>query len=563
MAPQIEAGYPLAYLNDIVGCHSCARLKIITILTLIPLVLVVVFSRLFKPRMHPKEPQLVPSRIPFFGHNLSLLRNGPAAWLGFHMVQRLPIITLPTVVANGKMYMVTSPKLITSVFANPDLQFLPILTELIAPLAPLSARQKRDLQSGIFLKWVTAVPRMLSGEVGRGILHRTQHSFREQLESLISTGLEVNDIGLWIRNTMSRAILKGFLGDVSWASDQAFIQTVWDLEWNLDHFQCSPMPSVTASMSYKAREHAIDRIGAWLAAADQDPEAIDPATGTRRGSLSTMALELLAIVDDYPHWTPRDRGTLLLFVTHVALSNVVQTFFWTFTHIYADPELVAAVRSEAQAALELSITAGAHQDDKSLAALVQGKCPLLGACFQETQRLVTSTPIIRHVAADTIVTEGKGAQEYLLRRGAFLFVPRTVVHNDPEHWGSNAAEYRPQRFLMQRQQQWHDDDGEAGKSIGADAAELKAPKRGSFIPFGGGKEICPGRYISTSIILLTLAKLLTQVDIEPSEETPIRDPGPGQMQLTTIVWRIPAATGWRGTLRRRGAGTPEGHLVYL
>lgn len=134
--------------------------------------------------------------------------------------------------------MVTDPRLVTAVFASPTLQFAPILMGIVAPFAKLPPRQARDFQSGMFLSWVGSLPRLLSGRrTGRDVTSAVLADLQLQLNSIVpgemdrpgSGSVEVQDIGIWARGAMSRAVLKGLIGDVPWAEDPRFIQACWSV----------------------------------------------------------------------------------------------------------------------------------------------------------------------------------------------------------------------------------------------------------------------------------------------------------------------------------------------
>lgn len=134
--------------------------------------------------------------------------------------------------------MVTDPRLITAVFASSTLEFAPILMGIVAPFAKLPPRQARDFQSGMFLSWVGSLPRLLSGRrAGREVTSAVLADLQLQLESIAagensragSGSVEIQDIGIWARDVMSRAVLKGLIGHVPWAEDPRFIQACWSV----------------------------------------------------------------------------------------------------------------------------------------------------------------------------------------------------------------------------------------------------------------------------------------------------------------------------------------------
>ncbi|KAH7018423.1 cytochrome P450 [Microdochium trichocladiopsis] len=557
MAPRIESEGFLVILFDFIKQHPLGSMY-----ALVGLVMVLIIYSVYRyalPRVDSREPPLVNPRIPLIGHNIALIRDGPGAWLKIHKKRSLPIVTLPVLGGTGKIYMTTSPSLITAMFASPTLQFTPLLTPIVKPFVQLGPQQARDFESGMLLGWVHSLPRMLSsGGAGREVTAAALEDLRKQIggavgETQVGRGeIEVADIGMWIRDVVSRALIKGLIGNVPWAEDKTFIQAFWDLEWELDHFLTSPIPAWTVPRAFKARTHVLDVLEAWFTSTT--PTTTTHSEGFGPGVLSPVAVKLLSAADPLTHWTPRDRATLLLFLIHVALSNVVQTTWWFFAHVYSDAKLVAALQDEVKDALAATNTTDTTAN--ALVDLTQStsqSCPLLRASLLETQRVVTSTPIVRSVTADTIISDGKGGREYLLEKGAFVLAPRTIVHNDAKHWGEDAEEFQPERFLP-RQPAAAAATTTTCTVVGNGANAEKGRDgvvRGTFIPFGGGREICPGRYVATSTVLAMVAMLLTTVDIKTRRDAPVKVPGPGKLQLTTVVWRIPRETSWRGSIQSR------------
>ena len=99
--------------------------------------------------------------------------------------------------------------------------------------------------------------------------------------------------------------------------------------------------------------------------------------------------------------------------------------------------------------------------------------PLLGCVVYETLRLYPAAPYYsRTAAADVLLqphhaptmtraaaavvaaheTDGASprppyeSKAVLIKKGAGVFVPFSVIHRDPRYWGADAAAFRPERF---------------------------------------------------------------------------------------------------------------------
>ena len=73
-----------------------------------------------------------------------------------------------------------------------------------------------------------------------------------------------------------------------------------------------------------------------------------------------------------------------------------------------------------------------------------------------------------------------------------MYISAYGLHRNPQFW-ERPNEFDPNRFL--------------GKN------ESKIPTY-AYIPFGGGKHTCIGRYLAMPMMLLTLAKIIDQYDFD-------------------------------------------------
>jgi cytochrome P450 len=139
------------------------------------------------------------------------------------------------------------------------------------------------------------------------------------------------------------------------------------------------------------------------------------------------------------------------------VTNVVPTVFWMLNYIYSDAHLLAHLRDEL-------VILGNPIDVPKLRS-----CKLLISTFQETQRLRQHGNAVRFVTADTRL------DGYLLKKDSVIQIPSAVLNTASSTWGPDAGNFNARRFL------------------GLD--DKKARQHG-FIPFGGGRHLCPGRHLA-------------------------------------------------------------------
>jgi cytochrome P450 len=157
------------------------------------------------------------------------------------------------------------------------------------------------------------------------------------------------------------------------------------------------------------------------------------------------------------------------------VTNVVPTVFWMLSYIYADNELLRDLREEVA-------ILGNPLDVSKLHS-----CPLLVSTFYETQRLKQHGNAVRFVTADTLL------DGYLLKKGSILQMPSAVLNTASSTWGPDSKTFNPRRFL--------------------DLDDKKARQRG-FIPFGGGRHLCPGRHLAFTETLGFVAAFVAGFDME-------------------------------------------------
>lgn len=109
----------------------------------------------------------------------------------------------------------------------------------------------------------------------------------------------------------------------------------------------------------------------------------------------------------------------------------------------------------------------------------------------ETLRLWPVAPgYFRQAKEDTTIGNGK----YHFAAGDWVFVLLLAAHRDPATWGPDADQFRPDRFLPEN---------------------IRSLPPHVYKPFGTGARACIGRQFALHEIMLTLAAVLHQFELEP------------------------------------------------
>ncbi|MCJ1414946.1 hypothetical protein MMC32_001276 [Xylographa parallela] len=156
--------------------------------------------------------------------------------------------------------------------------------------------------------------------------------------------------------------------------------------------------------------------------------------------------------------------------------NVHKVTFWVIAHLVFNPALLQAIREE---------TAPGIVNDVPNSKYLSESCPRLQSIFYEVLRMETASSLMRFVTAPTVLG-GK-----ILRKGNNVMAPYRQLHYNQDVWGSNAADFDPDRFLE-------------------DKSLARSP---SFRPFGGGVNLCPGRYLAKEVVATFVALLLSRFEI--------------------------------------------------
>ena len=249
-------------------------------------------------------------------------------------------------------------------------------------------------------------------------------------------------------------------------------------------------PQYLAPKGYRARAEISAELGKYY-----EEVAANEVQASEYARARYVAAERYGI--DYLNQGRLDVGGLV-----GVLANTIPATFYMLAQIYADKTLLKDVRAE----LETISTMVDGQTRCISVQTMRDDCPLLNSVFSEVLRVHALGSGARFVRED-ITLDG----QYLLKKGMVVQMPGAVMHSDPAHWGADAHEFQPRRFL--------------GKSKGS-----------TYRPFGGGANLCPGRFFVRLEILMLTASLVLRYDIDPADGSPWRIPKQRAASLATSVF---------------------------
>lgn len=132
------------------------------------------------------------------------------------------------------------------------------------------------------------------------------------------------------------------------------------------------------------------------------------------------------------------------------------------------------------------------------------------AVFYETLRLFPPVArLAKHVRADTTLSarrfssspEGKITNvekyEVPIKTGSIVVIDIVALHNNPIHWGENAAEFKPERFIDTDTYRW---------------------PRDAFNAFSGGPRSCIGQRFSVTESTCILAHVARKYEVHVPDD---------------------------------------------
>jgi cytochrome P450 len=195
--------------------------------------------------------------------------------------------------------------------------------------------------------------------------------------------------------------------------------------------------------------------------------------------------------------------------TIAAVTNAIPISFWMLSYILADPQLTPSVRGELKAIVTVKEEGKGGKVLTLDPRMIREHCPILISIWEEMLRFTSQPTLGRYVTTDTVVNN-----EYLLKAGSVVQIPTGITQSNPSYWGPDSSSFNARRFFKT------DKDGKEKAS--KDEREQEKLQRRAYTPFGGGKNLCPGRHAAANETLSFVAMMIYAFTIENKDGKPFK-----------------------------------------
>ncbi|MCJ1248352.1 hypothetical protein MMC30_005569 [Trapelia coarctata] len=452
---------------------------VLALLLLLIIALYSVLLHLNRLRSDPREPPVVSSKIPFFGHIIGLLRHGSGYFDIISVDESLPICCLKLFTA--KIYVVSSLPLISAVHRNSrTISFTPFVKLAAARLSGLGQEtlkhfDKDEQRLGLSLDTVKATEHALHPDRDGASMNLSMLThLKELLDEASMVKDEPQHLLAWVKHGITQASTRAMYGPLNPFLDKDLEDAFWTFELNAAPLLLNFAPSVIAKKAVDARNRIAEGFLRYYKNKGQDQ-----GSALARARYSAPAKYGLS---------EKDIALLEVPFLLAVVANTVPTTFWALSHTYSRPDLLDELREELAGAVTRDVNDGKATYTVEITKLKQN-CPLLLSVYHEILRTHSVLPSTREVLKDTLLND-----QYLVKQGANIQMSTRLVHYDPETWGPDAHVMDLRRFLRKDQQ------------------KLNSLK---FRTFGGAPHICPGRHFATTEIVCTIAFMVMRYELVP------------------------------------------------
>ncbi|KAJ5965629.1 hypothetical protein N7481_012343 [Penicillium waksmanii] len=356
----------------------------------------------------PREPPVLPSKIPVIGHLLGMIFEGLPYW--HKTANENPthgIFTLNLLFT--KVYIVSSTEVIRLMQRNQKtLTFDPVTRSSIKAFSGIDDERTLRLIIG------EALDRM------NLIMMRNVKTYFDELQDTPSL-----DLYRWVRNMITVASTRATYGPLNNPyNDPEVADGFWDFENNLNTLLSNFLQWLTARKAWKGRRKVTRAFYAYY-----KKHGIEEGSALAKMRYNKSMKQGMSLED----FSKLEAPVLLAF-----LSSTVPAVFWAIFELFSNPQLLAEFRSEIELnALSISED-GTHTINITA---VKEHCPFALSFLQEVLRFRTTTITLRHIIEDTMLASAIGKRADVWGDSAGVFDPRRFLKADP----SKANSKEPRR----------------------------------------------------------------------------------------------------------------------
>ncbi|KUJ19330.1 cytochrome P450 [Mollisia scopiformis] len=347
--------------------------------------------------------------------------------------------------------------------------------------------------------------RALSGPGLMPTTHRFMQGLERRFDDLhLSTEwTQYPSIVEFFQDIVGGSLLQAIFGPTLLHLNPTFIQDLWQFDNNVPRL-ARGMPAFILPKPYRTRQRLRDQLKNWYAYAREhfDESLVqtdgdgDPIWG------SELMRYRQRTVLQVPNHDDESLASADLGLAWGSVGNTIPCAMMAIIHIFKDQSLLARVRLGLRDGYgEIS---GADVEPKRLT-----QDPLLSSIYAETLRLyvqcyfVVSSPLLD-------VSLGK----WWFPKGNIGLVNSGISHMDKSFWNTKRGAYPVQSFWADRFLRDSSDptsgpmnpdlenDASSSRNVGGGESSFSLDSlEGSWIPFGGGHAICPGRFLAKHAII--------------------------------------------------------------
>ncbi|EGO55209.1 hypothetical protein NEUTE1DRAFT_147788 [Neurospora tetrasperma FGSC 2508] len=484
------------------------------------------------PPHDPSEPPLIKPRFPVIGHLFGLLNHQVNYFSELFTRYHLPIATLP--IGNQKLYVIFDAPLQQAALKAKDMDAQSFMVDFVPRIFGVKQGTvdkllgKDGVHPNIMGDMEQVFKSALSGDNLQKLASTTLATMADTLNDVDSKkGTKIPNMFLWLQSLLSRSTSKALWGEKhNPFKDHQVIDAQWDFESHLGPLVLGVLPSIVARRAYLARNKVQSALLSYFSARHYET---DPSTSYFIRA-RTRLLKRYDLPDD-------ELAKNEVAITLVATTNVLSTLFWCIAEIWTRPDLLQQIRAEALLAVfgnSQKALSGEDMGTRTITIPATGldaKCPLLASCFRESIRLASQIVTARRVLKDTMLTDPVSGSSYMLKADTNVMMPAKVVHRNTAVWGADAEGFNPRRFMWE----------ELGPKV-------ERQRKAAFVPFGGGKHMCPGRHFAFTENLALMAALAIGFEIEGLDRSKLKM---GDSKRGETAKPLPGLEGGEVVLKKR------------